>query len=227
MNNRIIANVNSRKDRLNLINSRITGISSRILSLYGTKDLIRVVSPAHFPKISTSDCAKNHPHQSIFYDRKEIKTLGEEINDGAEMREQELPQRVMPELSSIKLKKKLYNNRLMNKPGDLQQVISGATKDINDISNLLLSFNRYRSDTVGSLKQCAQGICESKAATAVPGVENPAQGILGRMPETITSVAELMVFDSDINVYEDTQVNVSNQQVVFNIGGRATKIVSK
>jgi hypothetical protein len=83
VNNRIINNVNARKDRLNLINSRIGGLSQKILALYGTKDLIRVVSPAHFPKISTSESAANHPHQSIFYDQKEIPTLGEEIELGA------------------------------------------------------------------------------------------------------------------------------------------------
>jgi len=60
------------------------------LALYGTKDLIRVVSPAHFPKISTSDSANNHPHQSIFYDKEEPLTLGEEIEAGA-------ANRVLPE----------------------------------------------------------------------------------------------------------------------------------
>lgn len=83
VNNRIIGNVNARKDRLNMINSRIQGLSSKILALYGTKDLIRVVSPAHFPKISTSDNANNHPHQSIFYDKQYIPSLGEEIEAGA------------------------------------------------------------------------------------------------------------------------------------------------
>lgn len=34
VNNRIIRNINARKDRLNLINSRIQGVSQRILALY-------------------------------------------------------------------------------------------------------------------------------------------------------------------------------------------------
>jgi hypothetical protein len=39
VNNRIIKQVNARKDRLNLINSRIQGISQKILALYN-QDLI-------------------------------------------------------------------------------------------------------------------------------------------------------------------------------------------
>lgn len=39
VNNRIITNINARKDRLNLINSRIQNISGKILALYN-QDLI-------------------------------------------------------------------------------------------------------------------------------------------------------------------------------------------
>lgn len=39
VNNRIIKHVNARKDRLNLINSRIQGVSQKILALYN-QDLI-------------------------------------------------------------------------------------------------------------------------------------------------------------------------------------------
>jgi hypothetical protein len=112
-----------------------------------------VVSPAHFPKISTSDNANNHPHQSIFYDKQYIPSLGEEIEAGAAAVEE--PQFAMPELSSIKLKKKMYNSRMTNNKKDLQNIISGATKDINDVSNLLLSFKKYRADTMKSLKEAA------------------------------------------------------------------------
>jgi len=61
VNNRIIKQVNARKDRLNLINSRIQGISQKILALYN-QDLIQITSPANFPKISTNDSTQNHPH---------------------------------------------------------------------------------------------------------------------------------------------------------------------
>lgn len=57
----------------------------------------------------------------------------------------------LPELSSLKLRK-LFNNRLQNEPENLKKLVSGVTKDINDISNLLLSFNRYRS-TISDFKQ--------------------------------------------------------------------------
>ena len=61
INNRIITNVNARKDRLNMINQRIQGISSKILALYD-KNLIQIISPANLPKISTHGSASNHPH---------------------------------------------------------------------------------------------------------------------------------------------------------------------
>ena len=52
------------------------------------------------------------------------------------------------------------------------------------------------------------------------------EGLLGRMPEGITSVAELMVHDSDINVYEDSNV-VLPESAEFNIRGRKQKVLSK
>lgn len=61
----------------------------------------------------------------------------------------------VPELSSIRLNKKLFNNRLQNKPEDLKKVVSGVTKDINDISNLILSLQKYRS-TVSDFKHTLQ-----------------------------------------------------------------------
>jgi len=39
----------------------------------------------------------------------------------------------------MSLDKKLFNNRLQNDPEMLKDLISGASKDINDISQLLLS----------------------------------------------------------------------------------------
>jgi len=83
VNNRIITNVNARKDRLNMINARIQNISAKILSLYNQKRLMRITSPAVLPKISTSDVASNHPHQTVFFDRKEVIDLSSEIEQGA------------------------------------------------------------------------------------------------------------------------------------------------
>jgi len=129
----------------------------------------------------------------------------------------------MPELSSIKLTKKLYSTRPSNNKSDLQQQISGATKDINDISNLLLSFNKYRAGAVASLKSAAMDMKNATANTDGPKIE---QGILGRMPETVTSIAELMVHDSDVNVYEDKKVTVASA-AEFNIRGQVTKVLNK
>lgn len=48
------------------------------------------------------------------------------------------------------------------------------------------------------------------------------EGILGQKPKNVTSVAELMLFDSDINVYEEQNVHLS-EAVEFNIRGKKTK----
>ena len=68
INNRIIDNVNQRKARLNNINSRMLGISQKILTLYGVNSAMRIVSPCHFPDISKDNGTQNHPHQSMFFD---------------------------------------------------------------------------------------------------------------------------------------------------------------
>lgn len=67
INNRIIENVNQRKERLNNLNNRIQTISQKIVTLYNVNSAMRIVSPAHFPKVQTQ--TKSHPHQSIFFDK--------------------------------------------------------------------------------------------------------------------------------------------------------------
>jgi hypothetical protein len=57
----------------------------------------------------------------------------------------------MPELSSLRLKK-LFNNRLQNEPENLKKVISGVTKDLTDISSLIVSLQTYKS-TITDMKQ--------------------------------------------------------------------------
>lgn len=51
------------------------------------------------------------------------------------------------------------------------------------------------------------------------------QGVLGEMPEDVESVAELMLFDSDVNVYEDNNVRLPDT-AEFNIGGKKKKVLS-
>lgn len=127
-------------------------------------------------------------------------TLGEEINVGAQVFNYRDTN--MPELSSITLNKKLYNTRLQNKPEDLQQIISGTTKDIQDITKLLLSLNKYRAETM----------CVVNSALGSLGQDTPVstneEGILGQTPENIRSVAELILQDSDTNVYEERNVEL-------------------
>ena len=100
VNNRIIMNVNARKDRMNMINARIQNISAKVLSLHGQKRLMRITSPATLPKISTSDVPSNHPHQSIFFDKEDIMDLATEMDEGAQPI---VVQSEMPELSSLTL----------------------------------------------------------------------------------------------------------------------------
>ena len=62
INNRIIENVNHRKERLNNINSRILGISQKILTLYNVNSAMKIVSPAHFPNVQKATEHQSHPH---------------------------------------------------------------------------------------------------------------------------------------------------------------------
>lgn len=89
--------------------------------------------------------------------------------------------------------------------------MSGATKDITDVTKLLLSLSKYRADV---LTQMSNAINKGKDMEGAPQA-----GILGQKPNNIRSVAELMLFDSDINVYEDNNVAVP-EAAEFNIRGR-------
>lgn len=45
------------------------------------------------------------------------------------------------------------------------------------------------------------------------------EGILGQKPKKVSSVAELMLFDSDVNVYEEQHVQLT-ETAEFNIRGK-------
>ena len=63
-----------------------------------------------------------------------------------------------------------------------------------------------------------------KRSTKSEATENQRQeGILGTKPLGVTSVAELMLFDSDINVYEEANVQLADS-AEFNVRGNKTKI---
>mmetsp|Transcript_19549 Transcript_19549/g.14255 ORF Transcript_19549/g.14255 Transcript_19549/m.14255 type:complete len:104 (-) Transcript_19549:1573-1884(-) len=74
LNNRIIENVNLRKDRLNELNNRLASMSEKIVALYNSDQFVqaneamKIVSPAHFPVIKTLNDPKLNPHQCIFFE---------------------------------------------------------------------------------------------------------------------------------------------------------------
>ena len=124
------------------------------------------------------------------------------MDEGAQVKEYENED--LPELYSIDLQRKLYNGRMMNEKEDLQQIVSGATKDITDVSKLLLSLSRYRAETMSAMNNAVGNLKNQTGATpAEPAGGASYQGHLGARPHNITSVAELMLQDSDTNVYED------------------------
>lgn len=148
-------------------------------------------------------------------------TLDEEIQEGPGNNEDLIQKLDMPELSSVTLKKRLYNTRLRNKPEDLKNQISGATKDITDVTKLLLSLNKYHANVMSNMNSII------KRSTKQEVTENLRQeGILGTKPLGVTSVAELMLFDSDINVYEEANVQLADS-AEFNVRGNKTKIYNQ
>ena len=54
-------------------------------------------------------------------------------------------QQNLPELSSIRLNKKMYNNRLKNNPENLKKLVRGAKEDIQTISKLVKTMSTYRT----------------------------------------------------------------------------------
>jgi hypothetical protein len=145
-------------------------------------------------------------------------TLGQEISEGAQV--QDHRDSNLPELSSLTLKKKLYNTRLQNKPNDLQQIVSGTLKDITDITKLLLSLNKYRAETMNVINSAIGSVGQDAPASLSD------QGILGQKPDNIMSIAELMLQDTDTNVYEERNVELP-ASTVFNIRGKEKKVLSK
>jgi hypothetical protein len=139
INNRIISNVNTRKERLNGLNARIGDLAQKTMKLFNCTDPMRVESPAKFPKISTAKNVEMHPHQSIFYDTQE--TIDEEIKVNPEKKR--LQEFGLPEVYSMQLDKKIYNSRLCNDFDNLGSLVKGITKDITDVSKLTLDMQKY------------------------------------------------------------------------------------
>ncbi len=105
--------------------------------------------------------------------------------------------------------------------------MNGAKKDIKEITKLLASLQHYRS----SVSDMKNTLVQRQAST-VPGVGsamNPpstpevSEGLLGRVPENTESIAELMLFDSDINVYGESNVYIPE----FDFKNRVIKTMQK
>lgn len=178
-------------------------MSQKIIALYAVQNGMRIVSGAQYPRGAIhleeenvpEETFSDKPHQSIFYDEGPAKTHEEQL-------EAEKPQ-----LSSINLKRKLFNNRLINDSDALKSQINGVTKDISEISHLILSLEKYRS-TVSEFKHGTQ----NTKVVDDPQQQQKSEGILGKVPEATESIAELMLFDSDINVYGDLESAVETDR---------------
>ena len=82
---------------------------------------------------------------------------------------------------------------------------------------------------MGTIKNAYQEMknqANATGATPEPAGGASQEGYLGTRPGNITSVAELMLQDTDTNVYEDTNVHIP-ESVEFNIRGKKQKVLSK
>jgi len=50
------------------------------------------------------------------------------------------------------------------------------------------------------------------------------EGLLGKMPENVESVAELMLWESDVNVYQDNRVVLKEEAFIIHGRKQKTKI---
>ena len=105
----------------------------------------------------------------------------------------------------MQFNKKIFNTRLSNYQENLGNLVKGITKDINEVSELVIGLNKYGLRMANISKELAEQRKQTNSAQA--GESNkPAEqimqgGLLGRIPEDVESIAELMLQDSDVNVY--------------------------
>ena len=219
INNRIISNVNSRKDRLNALNERIANLAQRTMKLFNCRDPMRVESPYKFPKISTNKEVTMHPHQSIFYDTQE--TLDREDEQFPEKKKNR--DFGLPELYSRQLDKKIYNSRLCNNFEDIGGLCKGISKDIIEMSKLTIDMQKYGLNIHNVKKDFKQQRMmlqqnQSEQPTNMAQTHFESEGLLGRMPDDVESIAELMLQDSDVNVYQESKVVLKEE--AFTIRGK-------
>jgi len=109
---------------------------------------MRVESSFEFPTISTVNSVDQRPHQSIFYDNQSKVLEQEDKLDEQTLMEM---RRNLPELSSMRCHK-TFNNRLKNDFDNLGSLVTGATKDIKEMSRQILFMTKYGQDLNGIRK---------------------------------------------------------------------------
>ena len=58
-------------------------------------------------------------------------------------KKKELEEYNLPELYSMQMNKKIYNNRLSNNYDNLKELVVGVSKDVNEVTQLLLKIEKY------------------------------------------------------------------------------------
>lgn len=92
---------------------------------------------------------------------------------------------------------KIYGRRLIHEPAELSQRIKTSMKDLSELMNLYKKFTIER-DIVGEIAR----------KKPIKG-----EGYLGKTPENVSWVSEIMLFDAPVNVYSDSHVVLDDLQV--------------
>lgn len=133
----------------------------------------------------------------------------------------------------MQLDKKIFNSRLCNSFEDLGSLVKGITKDINEIADITINLENYGvqvHNVAKDLKDQVQNEDTSisrkkkdgnQASNAAPEPQFETEGLLGRMPDDVESIAELMLQDSDVNVYQESKVVLKEE--AFTIRGKKLK----
>lgn len=111
--------------------------------------------------------------------------------------------------------------------------MKGITKDINEIADITINLENYGvqvHNVAKDLKDQVQNEDTSisrkkkdgnQASNAAPEPQFETEGLLGRMPDDVESIAELMLQDSDVNVYQESKVVLKEE--AFTIRGKKLK----
>lgn len=127
----------------------------------------------------------------------------------------------------MQFSKKIFNTRLSNYQENLGNLVKGITKDINEVSDLVIGLKKYGLQMHNISKDLADRNKNNPMASEIQGGnQGPSdqiahEGFLGRVPDDIESIAELMLQDSDVNVYQQSKVVLKEE--AFYIRGKKQK----